>query len=146
MPPDLSKGMAIKQETLATPHSFSLKCDPCQCLFCISDKHLFYQQRIFCWSWPVKMMDYAEDKHFHLFAPDAKIPYSHPMCKERHITLNNILHFKSHAYMVYKIKHWVLKTMQSFCLCYKRSIFMLGSLVGLGEESGKEGGLILVGM
>jgi len=30
--------------------------------------------------------------------PDAKIPCSHPVCKE------------SHARTVYKIKHWVLKT------------------------------------
>ena len=109
-PPDSSKGMAMKQEDLATPHSFPLKCDPRQCLFCMGDERLPYQQRIFCWSRPAKMMDHVEDKHLHLFALDAKIPCSHPVCKESHMILNGVLHFKSHAQTVHKIKHRVLKT------------------------------------
>jgi len=36
---------------------------------------------------------------------DAKIPYSHLVYKESYIILNGVLHFKSHTWIVYKIKH-----------------------------------------
>jgi len=42
MPPNLLKGIAIKQEDLATPYLFPLEYNPYQCLFCIGNKHLPY--------------------------------------------------------------------------------------------------------
>jgi len=93
-----------KEEDVAISHSFPLDCDPRQCLFCIGDERLPYQQRLFCWSRPAKMMDHIEDKHLQLFAPDSKIPCPHPKCKEGHVALNGVLHFKNHAQTVHQIK------------------------------------------
>jgi len=42
-------------------------------------------------------MDYIEDKYLYLFALDIKIPYSYLVCKESHIILNGVLHFKSYT-------------------------------------------------
>jgi len=42
MPFNLLKGIAIKQEDLATLYLFPLKYNPYQCLFYIGDKYLPY--------------------------------------------------------------------------------------------------------
>ena len=110
MPPNLLKGIAIKQEDLVTPYLFSLEYNPYQYLFYIGNKRLPYQQRIFYQSRPAKIIDYVKDSYLRLFALDVKIPCNYLVCKKRHVTLNGVLHFKSYTQIVYKIKYQILKT------------------------------------
>jgi hypothetical protein len=87
----------------SVPPSFSLECDPRQCLFCIGDERLDLAQRKFSYARAAKMMDHIEKDHLAQFEAEAKISCPHPTCQKVQVVLDGVSHFKAHASRVHKI-------------------------------------------
>ena len=100
----VSLNLRTEEGDIDSASMFPLECDSRQCLFCLGDKSLPMTQRVFCWSRPAKMMDHTENEHFNRFTPDSDIPCPHPRCRTEKLVLDGVLHFKSHALGVHKIK------------------------------------------
>ncbi len=79
-----------------------MKCKPTQCIFCLGS--LPFQQRIFPWARPAKMMDHVDSEHLQSRATDVSIDCPHPVCKEIGVLLYGLEHFKSHVARQHGIK------------------------------------------
>jgi Protein of unknown function (DUF3435) len=102
---DSEAELRVKVEGSLTPEPlelFPLKCKKTQCPVCIGDESLEYEQRVFCYSRPAKMMDHVEG-HLRGLSPDAKVPCWHPHCRSGGIILDGVMHYKNHVITVHDI-------------------------------------------
>jgi len=94
----------VEQEEVPEPQQFPVKCKPTQCIFCLGSEDLPFQQRIFPWARPAKMMDHVDNEHPQSRATDASIDCPHPVCKKSGVDLYGLEHFKSHVAREHGIK------------------------------------------
>jgi hypothetical protein len=85
------------------PHQFPLVCEKTQCIVCIGDERLPYEQRTRTFPRVSHMMDHVENLHLSKQPADQRIICSHPVCKACGLVLNNLMHFKNHVARVHKI-------------------------------------------
>ena len=101
-PSEDSEDDMIDSSEDAVEDLFPLVCKKSQCIFCLGDERKPYQERIFNYSRPSKMMDEA-DKHLRKYAPNDKVPCPHPMCKSAAVVLPGVMALKAHTARVHKI-------------------------------------------
>ena len=100
----------LKEESLASaldpflpPSKFPLVCEKTQCIFCIGNERLSYEQRTRTFRRVSHMMDHVENLHFRKVSLNARIICDHPVCKAQGLVLNNVMHFKHHVATVHKV-------------------------------------------
>lgn len=104
----LCKRREKRQRTVALPlttqpetaavYDFPVRCKVTQCVFCLGSEDLPYNQRVFCWTRPSKMMDHVEKHHLALLREGTQVSCPHPRCKEQEVILNHVSHFKNHVF------------------------------------------------
>jgi hypothetical protein len=102
---DREADLGVKVEGSPTPEPvelFPLKCKKTQCPVCVGDESLAFEQRMFCYSRPAKMMDHVEG-HLRGLSPDAKVPCWHPHCRSGGVVLDGVMHYKNHVSTVHDI-------------------------------------------
>jgi hypothetical protein len=86
------------------PSKFPLVCEKTQCIFCIGNERLSYEQRTRKFGRPTHMMDHVENLHLRYAS---EYPCPHPVCKAeglvRNNVMHNVMHFKNHVATVHKI-------------------------------------------
>ncbi|PVH72160.1 hypothetical protein DL98DRAFT_433764, partial [Cadophora sp. DSE1049] len=83
---------------------FPTLCEKTQCIFCLGNKQLPYEQRTFRFSRPSHMMDHVERVHLKHQPVKEKVVCTHPVCTSRGLVLNNVNHFKSHVQVEHGIR------------------------------------------
>ena len=91
-----------KESEEDTKDDFPTVCRPTQCLFCLGDERLPYQQRVFEYAKPNKMMNEVA-KHLKKYAPTDKVPCPHPHCRAAELVLPSVMAFKNHTATVHEI-------------------------------------------
>lgn len=74
-----------------------MKCQPTQCIFCLSEKTIPYVSRSFCYSRRAKMMDHVEGHHLKDRDPSTSIACPHPICADQALVLKSVMHLKAHV-------------------------------------------------
>jgi hypothetical protein len=85
------------------PDKFPLVCKKTQCIICIGNERLPYEQRTRTFRRVSHMMDHVENLHLSKQPTDQKIICHHPMCKAEGLVLNSVMHFKNHVAAVHRI-------------------------------------------
>jgi len=83
--------------------TFPLVCEKTQCIFCIGNERLSYEQRTRKFRRVSHMMDHVENLHLHGKSADERQICHHPVCKAEGLVLYNMECFKSHVASVHKI-------------------------------------------
>ena len=81
---------------------FPLICKPTQCIFCLGNASKPYEERLYEYAKPNKMMNEVE-RHLKRFASDDPISCPHPRCMVSETVLPHVMAFKNHTAMVHKI-------------------------------------------
>ena len=76
-----------------------LVCKPTQCLFCLGNTSLPYEERI--WKFSTKYSLQRHFDHYHCFKSGEPCPFPHPECAR--FIPDNKMHFKNHAARVHGI-------------------------------------------
>ena len=93
---------AVKSESesdSSISHLFPVRCKPYQCLYCLGDTDLPLEERLHNLG-----SKYSLQRHFdrrHPFRVREPCPFPHPECAA--VTLDSVMHFKSHAATVHGI-------------------------------------------
>ncbi len=77
----------------------SLKCEPLQCIFCLSERSLGNRQKISLSSRLDSLQRHVKT-HMSGLTEDDKVYCPHPVCREGNLSLNGISHFKNHIAIV----------------------------------------------
>ena len=85
-----------------TKDRFPIVCKPTQCVFCLGNERKPYQERIYEYAKPNKMMNEV-DKHLMKFSPEDQVQCPHPRCKASELVLPTVMAFKSHTAKVHEI-------------------------------------------
>jgi hypothetical protein len=101
-PEDHVKEESLDSQPFLDADCFPLICKKTQCIYCIGNERLPFQDRIHSFYHTLYMWDHIED---HLSKEPAGQPVScrHPVCKANEVVLNNINHFKNHVQTVHGI-------------------------------------------
>ena len=81
---------------------FPLVCKPTQCIFCLGNEHRPYEERVYEYAKPNKMMNEVE-KHLANYSPEDQVSCPHPQCKEAALVLSNVMAFKAHTAKMHQI-------------------------------------------
>lgn len=84
----------LKAPALLEP--FPLVCKKTQCIICIGNEHMPYNQRMKTFTRTSKMMTHVE-RHLEGAPRNDQICCRHPVCKSKGLILTNIIHFKNHV-------------------------------------------------
>ena len=74
-----------------------------QCICCIGNEALSYEQRTRKFSRVSHMWDHVENIHLHGVPAEQRIPCDHPICKAKGLVLRGVQHFKNHVATVHKV-------------------------------------------
>ena len=96
--PDASSGDSTEERK----DRFPLVCKPTQCIFCLGNESKPYQERLYEYAKPNKMMNEVE-KHLTKYAPEDQILCPHPQCRAAGLVLPSVMSFKNHTATVHKI-------------------------------------------
>ena len=96
--PDTASG----ESTGERKDRFPLVCKPTQCIFCLGNESKPYQERLYEYAKPNKMMNEVE-KHLIKYAPEDQILCPHLQCKAAGLVLPSVMGFKNHMATVHKI-------------------------------------------
>ena len=81
---------------------FPMVCRPTQSLFHLGDERLSYQDRVYEYAKPNKMMNEVE-KHLKKYTPKDQVLCPHPQCKAAGLVLPSVMGFKNHTALVHNI-------------------------------------------
>jgi hypothetical protein len=98
---------ASKQQSPSPPlqlPKFPVVCEKTQCIFCLGNEQLSYEQRTFTFRRVSHMMDHVERVHLKHQSVTERVTCHHPVCISRGLVLNNVEHFKSHVQKEHGIK------------------------------------------
>jgi len=84
------------------PHDFPLVCQKTQCIICIGNERLSYEERTRTFPRVSHMMDHVEKLHLRKQPAGQRI-CDHPVCKAKGLVLNSVMHFKNHVATVHGI-------------------------------------------
>jgi hypothetical protein len=91
-------------EPFLPPDVYPVVCQKTQCVLCIGNERLSYEQRTRTFKRVSHMWDHVEDVHLLCKVPvEEPIICQHPVCKAGGLVLNNVMHFKNHVATVHKI-------------------------------------------
>jgi hypothetical protein len=90
-------------EPFPQPYVFPLVCQKTQCIFCIRNERLSYEERTRAFRRVSHMMDHVENLHLSKQPADQRIICHHPVCKAEGLVLNHVMHFKHHVATVHGI-------------------------------------------
>jgi hypothetical protein len=79
------------------PDEFPVVCAKTQCIICIGNDRLSYEQRTRSFRRVAHMWDHVENVHLRDLAVSGMFICHHPMCKAEGLVLKNLMHFKSHV-------------------------------------------------
>jgi hypothetical protein len=82
---------------------FPLICEKTQCIFCIGNEALSYEQRTRRFRRVSHMWDHVENIHLRGVPAEQRIICHHPICKAEGLPLNGVQHFKNHVATVHKV-------------------------------------------
>lgn len=96
---------------------FPLVCEKTQCIVCIGNERLSYEQRMRKFRRVSHMIDHVEDLHLRHISVNERITCHHRLCRAEGLVLRNIMHFKNHVATVHKINLRVFRTwyFEKFC-------------------------------
>ena len=83
---------------------FPLICEKTQCIFCIGNEALSYEQRTRRFRRVSHMWDHVENIHLRGVPAEQRIICHHPICKAEGLVLNGVELFKNHVAIAHKIK------------------------------------------
>lgn len=92
------------------PSKFPLVCEKTQCIVCIGNERLSYEQRTRKFRRVSHMMDHVENLHLRYISADERRVCHHPLCKAEGLVLHNVKCFKYHVATVHKINLRVFRT------------------------------------
>jgi len=75
---------------------------PTQSLFRLGDERLSYQDRVYKYVKPNKIM-YEVEKHLKKYTPKDQVLCPHPQCKAAGLVLPSVMGFKNHTALVHQI-------------------------------------------
>jgi hypothetical protein len=90
-------------EPFPQPHDFPLVCQKTQCIICIGNERLPYEERTRAIRRVSHMMDHVENLHLSKQPADQRIVCHHPVCKADGLVLNHMMYFKYHVATVHGI-------------------------------------------
>jgi len=82
---------------------FPLVCEKTQCIFCIGNERLSYEQRTRKFRRVSHMWDHVENIHLRGVPAEQRIPCDHPVCKAQGLVLDNVKLFKNHVAIVHEV-------------------------------------------
>ncbi|KAH6717379.1 FluG domain-containing protein [Leptodontidium sp. MPI-SDFR-AT-0119] len=82
---------------------FPVVCQKTQCIFCIGNERLPYEQRTRTFNRVSHMWDHVENVHLSKVPAEQRIICYHPVCKAQGLVLDHVMHFKNHVARVHKI-------------------------------------------
>jgi hypothetical protein len=82
---------------------FPLVMDKTQCISCIGNEALSYEQRTRKFSQVSHMWDHVENIHLRGVLAEQQIPCDHPVCKAEGLVLRGVQYFKHHVATVHKV-------------------------------------------
>ena len=85
------------------PHDFPLVCQKTQCIVCIGNERLSYEERTRTFPRVSHMMDHVEKLHLRKQLAGQRTICHHPVCKAEGLVLNSVMHFKNHVARVHGI-------------------------------------------
>jgi hypothetical protein len=85
------------------PDEFPVVCKKTQCIICIGNERLSYEQRTRTFKRVSNMWDHVEDVHLSKEPAKQRIICDHPVCKAQGLVLDHVMHFKNHVARVHKI-------------------------------------------
>jgi hypothetical protein len=80
-----------------SPDEFPVVCAKTQCIICIGNERLSYEQRTRTFRRVAHMWDHVENVHLRNQAADGAFVCYHPICKAEGLVLDNMIQFKSHV-------------------------------------------------
>ncbi|KAI9763324.1 MAG: hypothetical protein M1840_000589 [Geoglossum simile] len=83
--------------------SFSLKCEPLQCVFCLDDESLGNRREESLFSRKDALRRHVEVTHLGGFTENGEIYCGHPVCKEAKVVLAGVSRFKNHVARVHGV-------------------------------------------
>jgi len=98
---------ALKQQSPSPPpqlREFPVVCEKTQCIFCLGNEQLSYEQRTFTFGRVSHMMDHVERVHLKHQSVVERVVCHYPVCMSRGLVLNNVEDFKSHVQQEHGIK------------------------------------------
>jgi Protein of unknown function (DUF3435) len=100
---DLIKGESPAPEPFPPPGEFPLVCKKTQCIICIGNERLSYEQRTRTFKRVSHMWDHVEDVHLSKLTAEGPFICHHPVCKARGWVVNKVMWFKNHVARVHEI-------------------------------------------
>jgi hypothetical protein len=101
-PHSTKTSIVSSKELLPTPQLFPMICEKTQCIICIGDERLSYEDRTRRFSSPEKMKNHV-DGHLKWHPAHERFFCHHPECVKNKLVLKNLEHFKLHVAKVHKI-------------------------------------------
>jgi hypothetical protein len=102
-----SKDLIMKESPASEPSQpadeFPVVCKKTQCIVCIGNERLSYEQRTRTFRRVAHMWDHVEDIHLRYISADAGIICHHPVCKAQGLVLDNVERFKNHVARVHEV-------------------------------------------
>jgi hypothetical protein len=98
-----SPALAPALDPFLPASKFSLVMEKTQCISCIGNEALSYEQRTRKFSRVSHMWDHVENTHLRGVLAEQRIPCDHPVCKARGFVLKGVQHFKNHVAVVHKV-------------------------------------------
>jgi hypothetical protein len=83
---------------------FPVVCEKTQCIFCLGNEQLSYEQRMFRFSRVSHMMDHIERVHLKYQQVTERVICHHPVCISRGLVLQNVNYFKHHVQAEHSIR------------------------------------------
>jgi hypothetical protein len=90
-------------ETSQPADEFPVVCTKTQCIICIGNERLPYEQRTRAFNRVSHMWDHVENVHLSKVPVEQRIICHHPVCKAQGLVLSHVMHFKNHVATVHKI-------------------------------------------
>ena len=100
---DMIKRESPAPEPFPPPSEFPLACEKTQCIICIGNERLPYEQRTRTFKRVSHMWDHVENVHLRKVPAEQQIICHHPICKAQGLVLDNVMRFKNHVATVHKI-------------------------------------------
>ena len=102
-----SKDLIKKESPAPKPtqpaDEFPVVCTNTQCIICIGNERLPYEQRTRTFNRVSHMWDHVENVHLSKVPAEQRIICHHPVCKAQGLVLDHVMHFKNHVATVHKI-------------------------------------------
>jgi hypothetical protein len=100
---DLIKKESPAPEPFPPPGEFPLVCEKTQCIICIGNERLSYEQRTRTFKRVSHMWDHVEDVHLSKLTAEGPFICHHPVCKAQGWVVDKVMWFKNHVARVHEI-------------------------------------------